>query len=156
MTPLQQLKELELQANIKKYPNMNPKYFGSINYKPNTTNGLTRCVIDFIKYNGGQAERISNSGRYIDMSEIVTDCIGRKRKIGSGQYVPGSGTNGTADISATIKGRSVKIEIKFGNDKQSDAQKQYQLNIEQAMGIYYICKDFESFVQWYEANFNLK
>ncbi len=32
-----------------------------------------------------------------------------------GQWTKGTGTPGSADISATIKGRSVKIEVKYGN-----------------------------------------
>ena len=56
---------------------------------------------------------------------------------------------GTADISATIGGRSVKIEVKVGRDRQSEAQRIYQQQVEAAGGIYYIATDFESFVKWY-------
>ena len=47
-------------------------------------------------------------------------------------------------------GRSVKIEVKIGKDKQSDAQKAYQADVEKAMGIYYIAKDFDTFYEWYK------
>lgn len=151
MKALKKLKELELQANRIKYPLVPEGCHGSVNYKHKTANGLTRCVIDWIKYHGGQAERISNTGRYIDGSKIVSDCMGFKRTIGSGKYIPGTGTNGTADISATIKGKSVKIEIKIEHDRQSEAQKIYQISIELAGGIYYICRDFDEFVEWYES-----
>lgn len=57
--------------------------------------------------------------------------------------------NGTADISATIWGRSVKIEVKIGNDKQSQDQKNYQKSIENAKGYYLIVKDFDSFLTWF-------
>jgi hypothetical protein len=66
-----------------------------------------------------------------------------------GKWTPGQSTKGTADISATIRGRSVKIEIKQ-KDKQSEAQKQYQQAIENAGGVYIIVRDFDSFVEWYE------
>lgn len=112
-------------------------------------NGLTKAIITFLKLHGWQAERISNTGRYIDDSRIVTDIIGIQRKIGSGKYIKGTGTNGTADISATIKGRSVKIEVKIGKDRQSEAQIKYQVDIERAGGIYLIAKDFESFIKQY-------
>jgi hypothetical protein len=106
-----------------------------------TANGLTRCIIDFIKLRGGQAERVSIMGRPI--------------KQANGNYMFGKShmTKGTADISATICGRSVKIEVKIGADRQSDAQRKYQADIERAGGMYYIAKDFESFVEWYNKTF---
>lgn len=106
-----------------------------------TANGLTRCIIDFIKLRGGQAERVSIMGRPI--------------KQANGNYMFGKShmTKGTADISATIRGRSVKIEVKIGADRQSDAQRKYQADIERAGGLYYIARDFESFVEWYNRTF---
>lgn len=62
-------------------------------------------------------------------------------------------TKGSADISATIAGRSVKIEVKIGPDRQSEAQRRYQAAIERAGGLYFIAKDFTSFVEWYNTNF---
>jgi hypothetical protein len=67
-----------------------------------------------------------------------------------GQWTKGTGTPGSADISATIKGRSVKIEVKYGKDRQSDAQKAYQKAIEEAGGVYVIARDFEGFLNFYE------
>lgn len=62
-------------------------------------------------------------------------------------------TVGTADISATIRGRSVKIEVKIGRDRQSEAQKRYQASIEAAGGIYYIARNIDDFMQWYNQTF---
>ena len=148
------MKNLRKQAEAElasKHPNFPPAYItGTIKpFEDKTANGLTRCVTDHIRLNGGQSERISNTGRYIDDSKIVTDTIGIQRKIGSGKYIKGQGTNGTADISATIKGRSVKIEIKIGADKQSEAQKKYQTAIESAGGVYIIVKTYAEFKEWY-------
>ena len=64
-------------------------------------------------------------------------------------WTRGTSTAGSADISATIKGRSVKIEVKIGRDRQSDAQKRYQEMIERAGGTYYIARDFDEFVEFY-------
>lgn len=122
-----------------------PDYVVRTKYNDSTANGLTKCVIDYINLSGGQAERISNTGRYIDESIIVTDVLGNRKKIGTGKYIKGTGTNGTADISATFKGKSIKIEIKM-KDKQSEAQKEYQQSIERAGGIYFICHNFEEFL----------
>lgn len=122
-----------------------PDYVVRTKYNDSTANGLTKCVIDYINLSGGQAERISNTGRYIDESKIVTDVLGNRKKIGSGKYIKGTGTNGTADISATFKGKSIKIEVKM-KDKQSEVQKEYQQSIERAGGVYFICHNFEEFL----------
>lgn len=147
--------QLYLKNKLENYPS----FIGRENCMPpaNTkeagANDLTRLVIDFIIFNNGQAERISSMGRYIDGTKQVTDCIGRKRTIGTGKYVKSTTTNGTADISATIKGRSVKIEIKWKKDTQSDNQKKYEESINKSGGIYIIIKTFDDFVDWFD-NFN--
>jgi hypothetical protein len=144
------LQDLIWQLECVKYPRMPKEYVAKKTYTDKTANGLTKCIIDWIKANGYQAERISNTGRYIDNSKIVTDSMGFQKKIGSGQYIKGTGTNGTADISATIKGRSIKCEVKIGADRQSEAQKKYQEDIEKAGGIYIIVKDFDEFMNFYK------
>jgi hypothetical protein len=125
-------------------------------YNDKTANELTKSIIDWLRLNGHQAERISVTGRYINNSRIVYDCLGRSKRIGQGKYIPASMQKGTADISSTIKnkngiGLSVKIEVKIGNDRQSEAQKQYQKQIEQSGGFYFIAKNFESFFNWYKS-----
>ena len=145
--------QLYLNYTLEKYPSFkNMEHcIPKVNLKENGANALTRLVIDFLTYNGSQAERISSQGQYRDGKKQVTDCIGRTRTIGSGLWTPGTSTKGTADISATIKGRSVKIEIKWGADRQSEAQKEYQLSIEKALGIYIIVKTFDDFVLWFDS-----
>jgi hypothetical protein len=144
------LQDLIWQLECIKYPRMPKEYIPKPNYSDKTANGLTKCIIHFVKANGYQAERISNTGRYIDNSKVVTDSMGFQKRIGSGQYIKGTGTNGTADISATIKGRSIKLEVKIGADRQSEAQKKYQEDIERAGGIYIIVKDFDEFMNFYK------
>lgn len=122
-------------------------------YKDDTANGLTKLIIKYIQVRGGQAERINSTGRPIDNRITYTDAIGFQRTIGSVKWIKGTSTTGTADISATVKGRSVKIEVKIGKDYQSEAQKQYQKAVETAGGIYYIARDFTSFVQWFKNTF---
>lgn len=129
---------------------MRPDYVPKTAYTDKTANGLTKCIVHWINLNGYQAERISTTGRYIDNSKVVTDVLGNRKKIGSGKYIKGSGTNGSADISATIKGRSIKIEVKIGKDRQSEAQIEYQKMIENAGGVYFIAKDFDGFIEFYK------
>jgi hypothetical protein len=52
-------------------------------------------------------------------------------------------------MSCTIKGRSVKVEIKIGKDFQKLNQKQYQKQVELAGGIYWIIRSFQEFYDKY-------
>ncbi len=122
-------------------------------HRDDTANGLTRCIIDYLHYKGWQAERINTTGIPHDTRQQARDILGRTRTIGSVEWRPSGSTVGSADISATIGGCSVKIEVKIGKDRQSEAQRQYQVAIEQAGGLYYIAKDFTTFVAWYHQNF---
>lgn len=148
MTPLQQLTELDWQVRCAN-TRMRPDYVVKTKFSDKTANGLTKAIISWINLNGYQAERISTTGRWIDNSKIVTDVLGNRKKIGSGKYIKGTGTNGSADISATIKGKSIKIEVKIGKDRQSEAQIKYQQMIEKAGGIYFIAKNFDNFYDFY-------
>lgn len=152
----QAVKELEELADIENqrlHPNMPAKFLARSKYRDDTANGLTKCIIDFIRLNGGQAERINTMGIPRDSRKTVTDVVGRSQVIGSVEWRTSGTTKGSADISATIRGRSVKIEVKIGKDGQSDAQQKYQASVEQAGGVYYTAKDFTSFVSWYQRTF---
>lgn len=137
------LHELKLQRYAITHPNYPQDYIPKTMYKDSTANGLTRAICDYINYNGYQAERINTMGTAREKKTTAGKVIGVT-------WTKGTSTAGSADISATIKGRSVKIEVKIGKDRQSDAQKRYQENIEKAGGTYIIAKDFDSFVEWYE------
>ncbi len=144
------LKALELESLRGKYPSMDARFIPLTDWKDTSANGLTKCIIFWINAMGGQAERISNQGQYRAGKKIQvgTGEIAYTKEL-KGKWTPGQGTKGTADISATIRGRSVKIEVKQ-KDKQSEVQKQYQQSIESAGGVYQIVRDFDSFVEWYE------
>lgn len=150
---LKPLKDLLMKENKTRYPNL-PEYARAIpKFKETTANDLTKSIIKFLQLSGWQAERISVTGRYIDNSKIVTDCIGRQRKIGTGKWIKPAMTVGTADISSIIKGRSVKIEIKM-KDKQSIEQIEYQKQVERAGGIYIIVHNFDEFHEFYKNFIN--
>lgn len=157
---LTRLRELALQDSWEKHPSL-PEYARCVrNYTDRTSNGLTICILDLLRFTGNQAERISNTGRYIDDSKVVTDTIGFKRRIGSGTWIPGSGQNGTADISATIKnksgiGVSVKIEIKIGRDTMSPAQIKYRDQVVKAGGQYWLVSNMDDFMSYYNRLISL-
>ena len=149
MKAIDHLKALKLADTRAKYPSVPDIALPKIEYNPNSANGLTKAICDFLNLSGHQAERINTMGRMVDNRKTYTDVIGRTKTIGSAKYIPTTGTKGSADISATIKGRSVKIEVKYGKDRQSQDQKAYQEMIERAGGIYIIAKDFDTFHAWY-------
>ncbi len=154
---LTKLINLKHSIDCHKYPSMPSDYIPKYKYTDKTANGLTRCVIDWIIFNGGQAERINTTGRMLDNTKQVNDVMGINRTIGSKQYIKGTGTVGSADISSTIRmningrmiGVSVKWEVKIGKDRMSEHQKKYQLEIEGADGFYFIVKSFDDFIEKY-------
>jgi hypothetical protein len=113
-----------------------------------------KCVRDFFKQNTASWLMCSEyTGRLIDTRQPFTDVADRTRTIGEKKWIKGTGTNGTADISAIINGRSVKIEAKYNRDRQSEAQRIYQSQVQQAGGIYFIARTFEMFFDWYNSKF---
>ena len=148
----QRIHDLMLNESRQKYPNL-PDHARVVNIPTDgSANGLTKLVIKWIELHGGQAERINTMGRMVDKRKIVTDVLGRKGMIGSMSYIPTTGTKGSADVSAVVQGRSYKIEIKYGKDRQSDAQKAYEQSITSAGGVYLIVRTMDQFVQWWDEN----
>jgi len=147
------LESLAFEAKRIKYPSIEPEYLARPEFTDKTAGGLTKCIILYIRLQKFQAERINTTGRPLDNTKTFTDVTGRMRSIGSIKWIKSTSTNGSADISATIKGRSVKIEVKILRDKQSEAQKDYEQSIIQAGGLYYIAQNFASFLVWYNLNF---
>lgn len=99
-------------------------------YRDDTANGLTKCVILYIKLIGGFATRINTTGMY--RADIK-------------KFIPNTQRKGLADVSAVIKGRAVSIEIKVGKDRMSEAQLKIKSEVERAGGVYIIARNFEQF-----------
>ena len=148
MSALKQLTELEYQTRyegktIPEYARHKKKY------SDRSANGLTKAIIDWLKLNGWQAERINVTGRPLDKTQVVQNTLGQKYRIGSIEWLPSTGQKGSADISATIRGQSVKIEVKM-KDRQSEAQKEYQRQVEAAGGQYWLVRSFDEFMTLYK------
>lgn len=128
-----QVKKLEIDVNgyLQKYFPEQPQK----KYRDDTEAGLIKCIKAFVFLNGGQAERVDNRGYWLEQEK---------------KYVPSMCEKGTADIHCTINGLSVKVEIKIGNDRQSEAQKKYQKRVEKAKGIYLITRSFSEFVEQFK------
>lgn len=145
---------LYLAESKRKYPNL-PDHVRSVKMPSDTTaNGLTRLIIDWVNMSGYHAERINTMGRVIDKRKNVTDVVGRQKTIGSMTYIPTSGQRGSADISATIAGVSLKVEVKIGKDRQSSHQKVYQQQIERSGGVYMIVRSMEDFLNYWDTLLN--
>ena len=155
---MKRLKEALLKSERAKHPGYPEHLTMPIKaYKITTANGLTNAIKDFIKAHGFQAERVNTMGIPKDNRKIITDVMGFQRMIGSIDYRPSGSTTGSADIHASIpiKGSngfavSVKIEIKIGRDKQSEAQLKYADQVRAAGGIYIVVHNLEEFFNWWD------
>ncbi len=100
------------------------------------SNGLTMAIINFLCWSGHNADRTSTQGRMIKVH---------------GQYkrIHSANRKGTSDITATIKGRSVKLEIKIGKDKPSPEQLKEQAREQAAGGVYIFIHSFDEFFDFY-------
>lgn len=140
MTAIEDLYDAHLRYNRSQYPNVPAFAVPKPAYKLATANGLTRAIVDYIRFKGGFAERVNRMG------------FRTKNKQGREVWVSGGGTNGTADISAILPGgRSARIEVKVGRDRIRPDQVRYAEKVQRAGALYFIARDFESFWVWYNS-----
>jgi hypothetical protein len=92
-------------------------------------------ILDYIRFNGGFAERINSMGIY---------------DVKLQRFRPSGSRKGTADISATFAGKSIRVEVKIGRDRLSDHQRRYAEEVTRAGAHYFIASDFNSFYTWFE------
>lgn len=150
---IKHLKQLHLEAQKRKY---DLPYYSSPDFSATTTNGLTKCVLVFLKLKGHFCERTGNQGRIIDDRETYTDIVGISRTIGSIKRIRSSGMRGTSDLKAIINSRFIAIEIKnaLTHDRQRTDQKHYQTEVEASGGLYVIVTSFSQWCNYYYQNFN--
>jgi len=151
MNPLSTLNAMIHADMVRRYPEIPERLLPNKPIKATKANDLTKAIIKFIQLSGGQAERISVTGRRVDMRRTFTDVLGNQRQIGSVRWIKSSMQKGSADISATIAGQSVKIEIKVGHDRIRPEQEIYKQQVEKAGGIYLLIHTFDEFYQWYTS-----
>lgn len=98
-------------------------------------------VVKYLTWLGYRATRVNVQGRLIDGTEKTAtgDLIGKKK------FIKSTTRKGSADVSSTIKGRSVMWEIKIGKDKPSADQLKEQQREEKAGGLYFFIKTPEDF-----------
>ena len=149
MTALQRLQELDHQRKLEAYPNT-PRYAIAITrFNDKTSNGLTQCILRWLELHGHYCTRINTMGRQLPTTTIV-DVIGRAH-VTQGKWIPGTTKRGTADVHSCINGRHVSIEVKVRKDRMSNEQHKTKEAIERCGGVYFIAKDFDSFLTWYNG-----
>jgi hypothetical protein len=135
MTPKQRYNAAHLHWQEHKYPEAFKAGFTHDPSMPIVTkaNGLTLFICNFLNWSGHRATRINVSGRKVQ-----------------GKWIRSTTRRGTADISATINGKSVMIEIKIGRDKPSPEQLAEQIKERKAGGIYEFVSNPEEFFLLYD------
>lgn len=119
--------------------------------KVDTSNGITRAIINFLIWSGHDANRMTSAGRIAPgLERQASGTLLTVKK-----FIPSGTRKGTADIHAIINGRHVSIEIKIGRDKQSEAQLKEQARVTRAGGIYVVIKTIEEFFAWYDMNIKI-
>lgn len=149
------LKELAQQYIKWKYADTSvPDYaLPKKTYSDKTANGLTKAIIDYIRMNGGYADRINNTGVYV---KGKTTDLGHEVLMERGKYIRSGSRKGIADIMATKKGRLVAIEVKIGKDRQSEHQKLIECEINQAGGVYMIARTWTQFYEQWKQIANIQ
>lgn len=103
--------------------------------KKTPTNSITSQIASYVELRGGYAMRINVGGFY-------------REDVG---YIKSGSTVGVPDLIAVFEGLYIGIEIKTGDDQQSNAQKKVQERTQQAKGVYLIARDFDSFKAEFDA-----
>lgn len=143
---LKQLTEELHQAKQKAYPNMPAHAIVKDKLTDKTANGLTQCIIKFFELKGIKAWRQQSGGRYL-REKSEKNIMGGRVITQKGKFIPQgkAGGKGAGDVSCVVRGRFVSIEVKIGNDRQSDVQKEFQREIEGSGGVYFITKTWDDF-----------
>lgn len=110
--------------------------------KVHTSNGLTTYIINYLTWLGCRATRINAMGRLVDKAEKQPSGVILTTK----KYLPSTTRKGAADISSTIKGKSVMWEVKTGKDKPSEAQLLEQRRERRAGGEYFFVHSVNEFL----------
>jgi len=141
MTPTQHLHSLYMAHHRERYPNVPAACIPKPDYKLTETNGLTRAIIDFIRFSGGHSERVNTMGRQI------------KSKSGKQIWITTTATKGSADIHGLYHGKALFIEVKNAatHDRIRPKQVEYANRVAMAGGLYYVATTFDSFYKWFQT-----
>lgn len=119
-----------------------PKFQDRYKLTKTKANRTTRAINDFLNWMPKcKARRINTMG---------IPSVKKEGRIKSFSWRPSEAEKGTSDIIASIKGRIINIEVK-DKDKQSENQKKYQANVEEAGEIYILVRSFTDFYEHFKT-----
>ena len=123
-------------------------------YSDTTSNGLTRCILDFLNFSGHWAVRVNVQGQArvqrIPKFNILSGQVEQHEKV---QWTKSMTKRGVPDIDAIIEGKPVKIEVKIKGDRIRDEQTEQGQRIEAAGGLYFVARNMPLFLDWYFNTF---
>lgn len=140
------------KAHEENFKRVYPKAYKDNHYSPpvipkwKTANGLTKMICQFLMWHEHRATRVNTTGRLIDGVEKQPSGVILSTK----KWIPGSTRKGSSDISATLFGRSLMIEIKIGKDRASQYQLDEQARERKAGGTYEFISTPEEFFELYD------
>jgi len=154
VTALQTLISLHNQYQVKRYPTTPKHALPPAKYSDTTSNGLTKCIVDFCMFiqvlHGVQvvAWRQGNEGRYRP-GAVVHNVMGKAIQL-PGKWLPGL-NNGIGDVTILLSGKFISVEIKIRKDKQKEDQESFEAKVDRAGGIYLQVKTFQDFYDKFTA-----
>lgn len=123
-------------------------------YSDTTSNGLTRCILDFLNFSGHWAVRVNVQGQArvqrIPKFNILSGQVEQHEKV---QWTKSMTKRGVPDIDAIIAGRAAKIEVKIKGDRIRDEQTDQGQRIEAAGGLFFVACNMPLFLEWYFNTF---
>lgn len=139
------------QAHARDFEQRYPAAWRDGHYTPpvmpdvHKANGLTRAIVNYLNWMGHRATRINVTGRLVEAPERQASGNSIQVK----KWLPSTTRKGTADISATVHGRSAMWEVKVGRDKPSEYQLAEQQREQRAGGKYFFVHDMDEFLEQY-------
>jgi hypothetical protein len=117
----------------------------------NAEDELIRRIISYIIADGEKAELIRNNRLCSHIANQTLQTHGREPR--SIAEIVSHEMVGKAKIIASINGIKVKIEVDFSGRNRTAEDLLLQNMIEFAGEMYFVAKDYESFISWYDKNF---
>lgn len=145
------LKELAIELSNIRHANIPEHARPRMKFSDTTANELTSSILAYFhlaKARGVKcrAWRQPSEGRYLP-EKWETNSVGHRIQTAKGIFIPrDKNAKGAGDILAICSGKFLSIEVKIGKDRQSDIQSEFQSDIEDSGGKYFIVRNWDSFV----------
>ena len=130
---VRELEALAMEAVKERYPGL--PYPCPRKFRDDTSNGLTSCICQYIKLQGGFAVRINSQGQYDPR-------LGKWRHSGQRRGLP--------DIQAVFNGQPIFIEVKIKKDKLSEYQIKVRDELTGSGALYFVARNFTDFKLWFD------